>query len=133
MSPHVPAARARAPPSPLYQVSAALREGQVTPTELCRKCLDRIKRTRHLNAYVTVTEEAALRQAQQAEVRLQRGARPLPGHSACTGGGAGGTSLSYVMIGPITINMFHVFALPTSLSSSCLLRRKFYFEMERNN
>lgn len=51
----------------------ALREGTVSPTELCRKCLNRIKKTQHLNAYITVTEELALKQAQEAETRLLQG------------------------------------------------------------
>uniref|UniRef100_A0A3Q3VUE7 Glutamyl-tRNA(Gln) amidotransferase subunit A, mitochondrial n=1 Tax=Mola mola TaxID=94237 RepID=A0A3Q3VUE7_MOLML len=55
------------------EVSLALREGRISPTELCRKCLNRIKKTRHLNAYITVTEESALKQAQEAETRLLRG------------------------------------------------------------
>ncbi|XP_006810046.1 glutamyl-tRNA(Gln) amidotransferase subunit A, mitochondrial-like, partial [Neolamprologus brichardi] len=57
----------------VLQVSLALREGRISPTELCRKCLNRIRKTQHLNAYITVTEERALEQAQQAERRLQRG------------------------------------------------------------
>ncbi|XP_047467649.1 glutamyl-tRNA(Gln) amidotransferase subunit A, mitochondrial [Mugil cephalus] len=57
----------------IREVSVALREGRVSPTELCRKCLNRIKKTQHLNAYITVTEELALKQAQQAETRLLRG------------------------------------------------------------
>uniref|UniRef100_A0AAQ6A6J9 Glutamyl-tRNA(Gln) amidotransferase subunit A, mitochondrial n=1 Tax=Amphiprion ocellaris TaxID=80972 RepID=A0AAQ6A6J9_AMPOC len=58
-------------------VSLALREGRISPTELCKKCLNRIKKTQHLNAYITVTEESALKQAQQSEVRLLKG--PLDG------------------------------------------------------
>ncbi|XP_004566545.3 glutamyl-tRNA(Gln) amidotransferase subunit A, mitochondrial [Maylandia zebra] len=57
----------------IKQVSLALREGRISPTELCRKCLNRIRKTQHLNAYITVTEERALEQAQQAERRLQQG------------------------------------------------------------
>ncbi|KAG7272577.1 hypothetical protein CRUP_024366 [Coryphaenoides rupestris] len=57
----------------ICQVSSALREGKVSPTELCRKCLNRIKKTLHLNAYITVTEELALKQAEQAEIRLLQG------------------------------------------------------------
>lgn len=60
-------------------MSAALREGTVTPTELCRKCLNRIRKTEHLNAFITVSEEAAVRQAREAERRLARGRRALPG------------------------------------------------------
>lgn len=57
----------------IWQVSLALREGRISPTELCRKCLDRIKKTHYLNAYITVTEELALKQAQEAESRLLKG------------------------------------------------------------
>ncbi|XP_020516592.2 glutamyl-tRNA(Gln) amidotransferase subunit A, mitochondrial isoform X1 [Labrus bergylta] len=57
----------------IREVSLALREGRVSPTELCRKCLNRIKKTQHLNAYITVTEELALKQAQEAETRLLQG------------------------------------------------------------
>lgn len=57
----------------IWQVSLALREGRISPTELCRKCLDRIKKTHYLNAYITVTEELALKQAREAESRLLKG------------------------------------------------------------
>ncbi|XP_068574150.1 glutamyl-tRNA(Gln) amidotransferase subunit A, mitochondrial isoform X2 [Cebidichthys violaceus] len=62
----------------IREVSAALREGRISPTELCRKCLNRIKKTQHLNAYITVTEELALKQAREAEARLLRGAPKGP-------------------------------------------------------
>ncbi|KAM3594712.1 uncharacterized protein V6R79_012719 [Siganus canaliculatus] len=62
----------------IREVSLALREGRISPTELCRKCLNRIKKTQHLNAYITVTEESALKQAQEAEARLLRGAPKGP-------------------------------------------------------
>ncbi|KAM4625169.1 glutamyl-tRNA(Gln) amidotransferase subunit A, mitochondrial [Polymixia lowei] len=58
----------------IREVSLALREGRISPTELCRKCLNRIKKTQHLNAYITVAEELALKQAQEAESRLLQGA-----------------------------------------------------------
>uniref|UniRef100_A0A7N9AYR4 Glutamyl-tRNA(Gln) amidotransferase subunit A, mitochondrial n=1 Tax=Mastacembelus armatus TaxID=205130 RepID=A0A7N9AYR4_9TELE len=57
----------------LKQVSLALREGRISPTELCRKCLNRIKKTQHLNAFLSVTEDLALKQAQEAEARLLQG------------------------------------------------------------
>ncbi|KAG7225211.1 hypothetical protein INR49_014770, partial [Caranx melampygus] len=63
---------------PLHTVSLALREGRISPTELCRRCLNRIKKTQHLNAYITVTEELALKQAQAAETRLLQGAPKGP-------------------------------------------------------
>lgn len=57
----------------VLQVSLAFREGRISPIELCRKCLNRIKKTQHLNAYITVTEELSLKQAQQSESRLRQG------------------------------------------------------------
>lgn len=51
----------------------ALREGRISASELCRKCLNRIKKTQHLNSYITVTEELALTQAQEAEARYLKG------------------------------------------------------------
>ncbi|CAB1459979.1 unnamed protein product [Pleuronectes platessa] len=62
----------------IKQVSLALREGRISATELCRRCLNRIKKTQHLNAYITVTEELALKQAQEAETRLLQGAPKGP-------------------------------------------------------
>ncbi|KAL1770387.1 hypothetical protein HispidOSU_023465 [Sigmodon hispidus] len=57
----------------LREVSAALKQGQVTPTELCRKCLSLIKKTKYLNAYITVSEEVALKQAEESEKRYKAG------------------------------------------------------------
>ncbi|KAM5256522.1 glutamyl-tRNA(Gln) amidotransferase subunit A, mitochondrial [Ctenodactylus gundi] len=57
----------------LREVSAALKQGQVTPTELCRKCLSRIQKTKFLNAYITVSEEGALKQAEESEERYKKG------------------------------------------------------------
>lgn len=54
-------------------MSLAFREGKISPTELCKKCLNRIKKTQHLNAFITVTEELSLKQAQQSEIRLSQG------------------------------------------------------------
>ncbi|XP_071404943.1 glutamyl-tRNA(Gln) amidotransferase subunit A, mitochondrial [Pithys albifrons albifrons] len=62
--------------SSLRQVSAALKEGHVTPTELCQRCLSLIKSTKFLNAYITVAEETALKQAEASEERYKRG-QPL--------------------------------------------------------
>ncbi|XP_061156663.1 glutamyl-tRNA(Gln) amidotransferase subunit A, mitochondrial [Syngnathus typhle] len=62
----------------LREVSIAFREGKISPSELCRKCLERIKQNRHLNAYITVTEELALKQAHEAETRLLRGTSKGP-------------------------------------------------------
>uniref|UniRef100_A0A8C2W531 Glutamyl-tRNA(Gln) amidotransferase subunit A, mitochondrial n=1 Tax=Chinchilla lanigera TaxID=34839 RepID=A0A8C2W531_CHILA len=49
------------------------KQGQITPTELCRKCLSRIQRTKFLNAYITVSEEVALKQAEESEKRYKNG------------------------------------------------------------
>ncbi|XP_036172152.1 glutamyl-tRNA(Gln) amidotransferase subunit A, mitochondrial isoform X3 [Myotis myotis] len=57
----------------LREVSAALKQGQITPTELCLKCLSLIKKTKFLNAYITVSEEVALKQAEESEKRYKKG------------------------------------------------------------
>uniref|UniRef100_A0A4W4H6N5 Glutamyl-tRNA(Gln) amidotransferase subunit A, mitochondrial n=1 Tax=Electrophorus electricus TaxID=8005 RepID=A0A4W4H6N5_ELEEL len=59
-----------------FRVSAALRDGRMSATQLCRTCLDRIQETRCLNAYITVTEDLAMRQALEADGRLSMG-KPL--------------------------------------------------------
>ncbi|XP_044282999.1 glutamyl-tRNA(Gln) amidotransferase subunit A, mitochondrial isoform X2 [Varanus komodoensis] len=55
------------------KVSAALKEGQVSPTELCQKCIALTKATRFLNAYITVAEDTALEQASASEKRYRQG------------------------------------------------------------
>ncbi|XP_061108216.1 glutamyl-tRNA(Gln) amidotransferase subunit A, mitochondrial isoform X2 [Conger conger] len=62
----------------IREVSRAFRQGRISPSELCQKCLDRIKKTKHLNAYITVTEELAARQAAAADERFRRGAPKGP-------------------------------------------------------
>ncbi|KAH0622185.1 hypothetical protein JD844_024277 [Phrynosoma platyrhinos] len=57
----------------IREISTALKEGQVSPTELCQKCLSLIKATRFLNAYITVAEETALKQAEASEKRHKQG------------------------------------------------------------
>ncbi|XP_015428216.1 PREDICTED: glutamyl-tRNA(Gln) amidotransferase subunit A, mitochondrial isoform X3 [Myotis davidii] len=57
----------------LREVSTALKQGQITPTELCLKCLSLIKKTKFLNAYITVSEEVALKQAEESEKRYKKG------------------------------------------------------------
>ncbi|KAG8582374.1 hypothetical protein GDO81_008029 [Engystomops pustulosus] len=60
----------------LREAAAAFRLGQLTPTELCRKCLAFIRETSFLNAYITVTEDVALKQAAEADLRFDQG-KPL--------------------------------------------------------
>ncbi|XP_003466056.2 glutamyl-tRNA(Gln) amidotransferase subunit A, mitochondrial [Cavia porcellus] len=57
----------------LREVSVALKQGQITPTELCRKCLSVIQKTKFLNAYITVSYEVALKQAEESEKRYKKG------------------------------------------------------------
>nr|XP_005287746.1 glutamyl-tRNA(Gln) amidotransferase subunit A, mitochondrial [Chrysemys picta bellii] len=57
----------------LREISAALKEGRVSPTELCQRCLSFIKATKFLNAYITIAEDTALKQAEESEERYRRG------------------------------------------------------------
>ncbi|XP_049551264.1 glutamyl-tRNA(Gln) amidotransferase subunit A, mitochondrial isoform X3 [Orcinus orca] len=69
-----PCSRGRGVPRPAcILVSAALKQGRVTPTELCQRCLSLIKKTKFLNAYITVSEEVALKQAEESEKRYKKG------------------------------------------------------------
>uniref|UniRef100_A0A2K5EIT4 Amidase domain-containing protein n=1 Tax=Aotus nancymaae TaxID=37293 RepID=A0A2K5EIT4_AOTNA len=57
----------------LQEVSVALKQGQITPTELYQKCLSLIKKTKFLNAYIAVSEEVTLKQAEESEKRYKNG------------------------------------------------------------
>jgi aspartyl-tRNA(Asn)/glutamyl-tRNA(Gln) amidotransferase subunit A len=60
--------------SSLAAAAALLRARRVSPVELVRACLGRIESQNSvLNAFVTVTAESALREAQVAEAEMQRG------------------------------------------------------------
>src|SRR5688572_4740652 len=65
----------------LAQLSASLGKGEFSSVELCTHFLKRIGRYNPaLNCFVTVTEEAALQAAQQADKRRRQGeAGPLTG------------------------------------------------------
>lgn len=66
--------------APLVDVARALRRRAVSPVDLVEAYLARIERWAELRAFITVTGEAALRQARAAERQLRRGERaPLLG------------------------------------------------------
>jgi aspartyl-tRNA(Asn)/glutamyl-tRNA(Gln) amidotransferase subunit A len=65
----------------LAEASDLLNKRAVSPVELTQACLQRIERLNPvLNAYITVTAEAALRQARELETEAQRGPRRSPLH-----------------------------------------------------
>lgn len=60
--------------SSVPQIGALYRSGQLSPVELTRLCLERVEALDPvLNAFITVTAQAALRQAAQAERELHAG------------------------------------------------------------
>lgn len=65
----------------LAELSTALHQREISSVELTRSFLERIKRFQpELNAFVTVTEDAALAAAQAADAQLAKGAgTPLTG------------------------------------------------------
>ena len=65
----------------IAQLSAGLAAGQFSSAELTRAFLERIERSNpQLNAFITITAEAALAQAEAADARRRQGqAGPLPG------------------------------------------------------
>lgn len=65
----------------LAEASAKLRSGEVRSVDLTGACLDRIHRLdREINAFITVTAESALEQAQVADDEIRRGAFRGPLH-----------------------------------------------------
>ena len=61
----------------LLELAQGLRSGEFSSVELTQAFLNRIKQHQHLNAYITVTEEAALQNAKAADVRLANGKAEL--------------------------------------------------------
>lgn len=58
----------------ITQAAAGLREKKFTSQELTRACLDRIKkRNKEINAFITVCEEVALKEARRADELLAKG------------------------------------------------------------
>ena len=65
---------------PATELSALLTRGELSPVALTKAFIARAKRYAHLNAYITLDEEGALRQAQVAEDEIKRGAIRGPLH-----------------------------------------------------
>jgi aspartyl-tRNA(Asn)/glutamyl-tRNA(Gln) amidotransferase subunit A len=57
----------------IAELAQGLRAGEFTSQELTQTFLDRIKQNTELNAYITITEEAALEAARAADTRLSKG------------------------------------------------------------
>ncbi|HHW10120.1 MAG TPA: amidase [Firmicutes bacterium] len=65
----------------LAEVSALLRERRLSPVQLAKSCLERIEKLNPvLNAFITITAEEALAQAEQAEKELAAGRPRSPLH-----------------------------------------------------
>src|SRR6266567_2319153 len=61
----------------IAKARSMLRKGDITALELTRACLDRIKAIEpKLNAFITITENEALGQAQAADARIKSGDAP---------------------------------------------------------
>ena len=70
----------------ILELSQRLRKREISPVELTKDCLVKIERLNPvLNAFILVTEESALRQAQQAEAEIQRGDWRGPVHGVPVG------------------------------------------------
>jgi aspartyl-tRNA(Asn)/glutamyl-tRNA(Gln) amidotransferase subunit A len=65
----------------IAEVSALMARGEVSPQDLLEGCLARIEASRHLNAFITVMEGSARREAERAadEIRAGRLRGPLHG------------------------------------------------------
>jgi len=64
----------------LSELSQSLKKGEISSKELTKGFLNRIQSQQSLNSFITITEEQALKQAEQADLRRQKGeAGPLTG------------------------------------------------------
>lgn len=61
----------------IAQLAKDLCSGEFSSVELTTAFLDRIKQHSSLNAYITVTEDLALQQAKEADIRLAKGDAPI--------------------------------------------------------
>ena len=59
--------------SGLREMAALVKSRTVSPVEIVRTYLDRADRTNHLNAFITLLEEDAVKQAEALEARIARG------------------------------------------------------------
>ena len=58
----------------IAKTAQQLRQREISPVDLVRECLDKIGRINPtLNAFITVTAESALAEAQKAEQEIQSG------------------------------------------------------------
>ncbi len=57
----------------LSQISRALREGQISSTELTRMALDKAAENKHLNAFISLNEDQALADAARADTAIAAG------------------------------------------------------------
>jgi aspartyl-tRNA(Asn)/glutamyl-tRNA(Gln) amidotransferase subunit A len=61
----------------IKELASGLRSGEFSSVELTQAFLARIKQHQSLNCFITVTEEAALQAAKQADARIAKGDAPL--------------------------------------------------------
>lgn len=54
-----------------------LRRGEVNAADLCDRCLQRARKLKELNVFITETPEVAQKQAEQAQLRQEKGNYPL--------------------------------------------------------
>ena len=55
------------------QVLSHFRDGKLSPTELCTKCLERLRKVKQLNAFISELPENALSAADNSSLRLRNG------------------------------------------------------------
>lgn len=73
-------------PDTIAEAGRPIREGTISPVEMTRACLDRIEKLdRQLNSFITVTADAALAEARQAEEEIRRGEWRGPLHGIPVG------------------------------------------------
>lgn len=57
----------------ITNINALLKSGEITSVDLVKATIQRIKDTKVLNAFITITEDQAIQQAQQSAQRFKNG------------------------------------------------------------
>ena len=59
--------------SGIRQLSQLLHSRKLTALELCERCIEKTRKWKHLNMYVTVSDEVAMTQAKESDDRIEAG------------------------------------------------------------
>ena len=104
------------------ELGAAIRQGEVSPTQAARAALDRMEETKENGAFVAITADRALERAREIEQQLAAGkyTGPLAGvPMALSAQGAAATPTAVRPSPAARASATEVCTVPPTLSASC--------------